>query len=249
MAVIKNNPTFNRSLNPDTKAGSGYHSRTLFTYQSTNANNLAVVDPVEWCTEQNGNGIKMLIDYNYGTVHGDAILPGKYWRPGKTIRIKGSLVARAEIDQLGSDAVLNLRFGLKESIGGTTTIFGIQNNNNNHIFAEASLVTNIIVPYTLITFCQNITCTEIDLDTSDVIKFSSYGYYEYRYGTEADALTDYVFTYVPVWDSTKFNYAVNLDYYYGNTQVIINGYDTTTSGAGITLYEVFLPALTIEELA
>jgi hypothetical protein len=246
MAIIKNNPTFNRSFNPGTRAGAGYHSRTIFTYQANGATNLAVADPAQWCTEPNGNGIQMFINNNYGLTHGDAILPGKYWRPGKTLRIKGTLSARAEVETNGNPTYLNLRFGLKEFINNTTTIFAIQNNNNNHIFS-VSPDAAIVVPYTSITFCQAITCTEIDMGGTDVIKFSSYGYYQYSYGTEADLLTDYIFTYVPVWDSAKFNYGVNLDYYNGNTQVIINGYDTTTGG--VALYEVFLHALTIEELA
>lgn len=250
MAIIKNNPTFNRRTNESVinnpNAGLGYHSRTLFTYQAVGGINLAVTDPAEWCNSATGDGIQMFIDNSYGTIHGDAILPGKYWCPGKTIRIKGTLIARAELSADQGPAYFNLRFGLKELQNNAVTILAMQNEDNNHIFAPTPQVATVY-PYTSVAFCQVITCTEIDTGNANPIKFSSYGYYEYLWGDENTAITGLDFTYVPVWKQTRFNLAVNSDYYNYNTRIIINGFGTTTGG--VDLYEVLLPTLTIEELA
>jgi len=230
MAQLGNRPTFNRGLtNTNELVLQGYHSRTIFSYSSENLVNLYNTDVTN---ESNTDGIQFLID-NSGTndYHGSHILPAYYWKPGKVLRVRGSIIA-SSTEGSGN---FNMRFGLNAGGLLIPQWLAIQNNSNNHSFANNDTYS---IP---VDFACDIYCAYIENDETDA-QFGASGYYQYQYIDANQTGNDFRQVYVPVWDDT---YIVNglEEVYYNPSTVMFNLLGSTISDT------TYVTQLTIEELA
>jgi hypothetical protein len=232
MAQLGNNSTFNRSLLNATgdRTVKGYHTRIIFSYATENLVNLYDT------TVTNGadtDGIQFLID-NSGTndYHGTHIIPAYYWRPGKTFRISGTIIA-SSIDGAGH---LNMRFGLNAGGLLNPAWLAIQNNNNNHNFGN-----NDNYGLLPVDFSCDIFCSRIENDETDAW-FGASGYYQYTYVDFNSTGENRGSVHVPVWSSTFATTGLE-EVYTGQSTIMFNLFGTTTDPT------VYITRLTIEELA
>jgi hypothetical protein len=244
MAVITNNPTFNRS----TQNGyvPGYYTRTLFSYISASPFNTNG----EWdFTTPDYNGIQYLIDNYPGDCHGDYRLPSHYWRPGKSIRVKGSLMVYGINDILLAyqQCYLNMLFGIYSFDADNTLVLAQQNDSAFHTFIEGSGELGLLP----IEFQCTITCPYINPAADPSLYFQAQGYYKYtrdNYNSEGDNSNN---RYVPVWNSYNNGFISTSDsqFYTGQTGIIFNFFTGELTYPDHVPNNLYITNLTIEELA
>ena len=227
------NSTFNRGNNSG--ISSGYYSRTLFTWV-TLADGYELTSQSEWVSNDNGNGLQLLIDNKPEYCHGGITFPPYYWTAGKTIRFRGTFFVKAN----DNDSIFNMRFGLKEASGPNTQWFAIQNNDNNHTFLGGDYETyDTPVNFQCLMMC----CTR---DYESAPWFTANGFY--RYNLKSDAWSyGRGAVQVPVWlngnGGSPNGVAASSDpsFISQQTTFMMNCYDSNIA-------EIELLNLTIEEL-
>jgi hypothetical protein len=228
MAQLGNNLTFNRGKHDGVAVG--YHSRTVFSYATTEP--ISTYDTT-MTNDSETDGIQFLINNSSANdYHGTHIIPAYYWRPGKTFRVSGTLIATSQ-DTTGS---LNMRFGLIPGNSGAINWLAIQNNNNNHQFAGIANYGPLPVDFSCDIFCSFINDNEAEA------QFGAAGYYQYNYSNYNSAGNNRPQIYVPVWTSV-FPSTLMEETYINQSTIMFNLFGSTIqNGAEIT-------RLTIEELA
>lgn len=230
-AAPKNsNPTFNKTNANGITVG--YHSRTVFSY-ATDAP-IDLLDTI-MVNDSETDGIQFLID-NSGAndSHGTHIIPAYYWRPGKTFRVSGTIIAN-NISGEGGDEYLNMRFGLAPGDGVISIQWlAIQNNDYNHQFAE----TEGPLP---VYFSCDIYCSKILSDDSDA-NFGASGYYQYNYSNYNSIGENGGSSYVPVYREAGI-YTGMEETYINQSTIMFNLFGTNISNSAK------ITQLLIEELA
>jgi hypothetical protein len=225
-----NNPTFNRGQHNGVAVG--YHSRTVFSYATDTPINLFETVMVDDSTT---DGIQFLID-NSGAndSHGTHIIPSYYWRPGKTFRVSGTIIAN-NISGEGGNEYLNMRFGLSPGDGVISIQWlAIQNNDYNHQFAEDE--GPLPVYFSCDIYCSKILSNDLDAN------FGASGYYQYNYSDYNGIGSNGGSSYVPVYRAAGI-YTGMEETYINQSTIMFNLFGTNLNGgAKIT-------QLLIEELA
>ncbi len=223
-----NNPTFNRGQHNDVVVG--YHSRIVFSYAPTNP--VQTYDTI-MTNDSETDGIQFLINNSPANqYHGTHIIPSYYWRPGKTFRISGTIIATSQ-DTAGN---LNMRFGLTPGNGGVINWLAIQNNNSSHNFAVTDNYGPLPVDFSCDIFCSLI------LDDESDAHFGAAGYYQYNFTNYGSSGSNRNQIYVPVWTSVYPSTGME-ETYTNQSTIMFNLFGSTIqNGASIT-------RLTIEELA
>lgn len=227
------NYTFNK--NGQTGAvGTGWSQRVIFTCGTTDD---LFHDTNNWYDTEDFDGIEQLVS-NYGPAgtiltnisHGDAIFPAEYWKSGKTIRLKGMFWATSTEEQY-----LNMRIGMWES-SPTKTVFSIQDDGNNHIFAKGQARANVPVFFEI-----TLQCINPDDNMGNTFWITS-GHYQYEYTNYSSGGTNQSDVFVPIHNTTNVPIITGTGYYYNKTRPIFNFYGSTVS-------TIVLAWMTIEELA
>jgi hypothetical protein len=234
MPTNQYNTTFNRGNN--NSVSYGFYSRTLFTWTNlSDGYNLS--SQSEWISNDNGNGLQLLIDNKPEYCHGDITLPPNYWTSGKTIRFRGTFGANSDDE----NQIFNMRFGLQETSGPITQWFAIQNNDNNHIFALSTNTGGAFLP---INFqCLMMCCTR---DHDGDPWFTANGFYKYNQ-VASNSSDNRNSIEVPVWDigaggsPNGVASAAGSSFISNQTKFTMNCYGSTVSS-------IQLLNLTIEEL-
>lgn len=225
------NTTFNRGnangISP------GFYSRTLFTWTNqTEGYDLA--SQSEWISNDNGDGLQLLVDNKSEYCHGGFTFPPNYWISGKTIRFRGTFGANSD----DTNQIFNMRFGLKEAGGPTTVWLAAQNNFNDHTFATGEQ-TNEFLPI-------NFQCLLMHSipNFEGFPWFTANGFYKYNRVANS-ASTNTAAIQVPVWGygsgPNGIAASVSTDYINNQTSLMMNCY-------GSTVASLQLLNLTIEEL-
>lgn len=249
--MASNNPTFNK-FNASGSAV-GYYTRTLFSYNKVEPNDL-LSDTSAWFNDEGFDGLGYLTD-TYDT-YGSYILPGKYWRPGKSIRIKGSYKAYGSFAQGGLIQppyvdYLHMTFGLNRPGTGDYWVLAQQNNNNSHQFLFQSILTAVELE-TMVDFQCVITQTDFNSPSSS---FFAQGYYQYSRGDDKSAYPgdspNTFNSYVPIWKYSNNGYMTtgSADYYNLETGIHFNFYINGWDGNEAQSPDIYLANITIEELA
>ena len=252
MAVITNNPTFNKNNNNGQFPG--FYSRALFSYAPyIDIPNLLGDNNSDWITDPEWNGIgDLLTGADNKACHGSNILPAYYWCPGKTIRVTGDLSVNIPLQEgLAQNKTLNLRFGLIETSTPATTVLAIQNNNNNHDLqfnVAASSYNNVPIHFEC-----TIMCAKIDNGQDPPCTFSANGFYYYDYTNynssgENDGGKGRTL-YVPIWNSSNGSTTLYQEYYTSSTKIMMNFYDSLIGNGEDGYGAIYLSKLLIEELA
>lgn len=225
-----NNPTFNKTSKGE--ISKGYYSRVLFTYcPYTNSTNFAASE--NWVASENFNGVNDLLSTYPQYCHGNPSLHPGFWRSGKTIRLRGTLLANRE----GRARILNMRFGLFDMTNNGNTWLAIQNAGGDHY-----LVSGIfdLIPIEF----------EVHMQSQDGSGlFSAQGYYK-SCGNIPDvfliggAILD-TFSYTPVWSGNQYCTSITWD------GISIGNFTTMPSFNfyGSNIPNLYLSRLIIEELA
>lgn len=222
-----NNFTFNKSTEVD--VGVGYYSRVLYTFVPCKSGfNGDVSGFEEWASNATGNVLQILAtDSNYaGCSHGSIDIPVGYWKQGKTIRIKGTLICTAE----STNQILNLGFGLYNITDATYDGLGTQYNGTNHTFADGAAAGPLPVNFEFVISCYN---------STNVWAYGFYTYDQTNYSSQGENDGPSI-KYVPVWNGGALANTSNL--FTTQTRISMNGFGSTVSTA-------FLTNLIIEELA
>jgi len=226
------NTTFNRGnangISP------GFYSRTLFTWTTPN-NGVELVD-TDWTDATNGDGLDYLVVNQPNYCHGDYTFPPNYWTAGKTIRFRGTFFVASD----STNQIFNMRFGLQEYSTPTVQWLAIQNNNNNHTFAEGiNTGANVYIP---ISFNCLLMCSVLSAD--DLSWFTANGFYKYCKTPNTTSTNKQVPT-VPVWGNFNGTNGVSkgtdLLFTTQQSSLMMNCY-------GSTVENIRLVNLTIEEL-
>jgi hypothetical protein len=227
------NNTFNRGTNSG--ISSGYYSRTLFTWVNP-VSDYGLVSQSDWIENTNGDGLQVLIDNKPEYCHGGITFPPYYWTSGKTIRFRGTFIARADTN----DSIFNMRFGLKEASGPDVKWLAIQNNNNNHTFLNGGYETyDTPVNFQCLLMC----CTR---DYEGDPWFTANGFYRYNLRSDVESNGRSVVQ-VPVWQYSNGGSpngvaaAVNQTFISEQTSFMMNCYNSD-------VLSIQLLNLTIEEL-
>jgi hypothetical protein len=235
MAVITNNPTFNKS-NQNSPISVGYYSRTIFSCGGNGIANQNLYGETG-IIGSNDNGIQYLIDNYSNECHGYNEFPAYYWKAGKSVRIKGNcLVMGYPGEEAGQYTQFNMSVGLKESSDGGVAI--LANSAVNSIFP---LTGGDLCP---VDFEYIITCATPDTYSSTCCFFAS-GYYQYNYGQYNSSGTNTNSTvYTPVFGNPGSIgiSSISTAYTQNSTKILFNFYDST-------IYYLYLTSLTLEELS
>jgi hypothetical protein len=224
--------TFNRANSNGVSPG--FYSRTLFTWV-TPSDGYELKDTV-WTDTLDGDGLDYLSTQKPEQCYGGYIFPPNYWTAGKTIRFRGTFFVASD----DTDQIFNLRFGLQEYNTPSVQWLAIQNNDNNHIFAEgANTGANVYIP---ISFNCLLMCSV--LSAEDLSWFTANGFYKYCTTPNASSTNKSVPT-VPVWGNFNgtngVSKGVDLLFTTQQSSLMMNCY-------GSTVKNIRLVNLTIEEL-